>query len=169
MRTLLLFAFSLASLIPGCDDRTAAAPPAPQEVSEDSIAQFCNMNLSEHPGPKGQIFIRSDSKPFWFASVHDVFAFLILKDTPKDVVAVYVNDMAKAKNWEKPEPGTWLDARKAVYVIGSRKKGGMGEDEAVPFSDRTAAERFAGSNGGRIVTFDEMPRDYILANGGGRP
>ncbi len=162
MRALLLAALALASAIPGCDDRKEAALPAPQEVTADSIAQFCNMNLDEHPGPKGQIFVKSDSKPFWFASVHDVFAFLMLKDTPKDVMAIYVNDMAKATSWEKPEPGTWVDAHRAFYVIGSRKKSGMNEDEAVPFSDRGAAERFADANGGRIVGFADMPRDYIL-------
>ncbi len=164
-RAFLLFALALANLIPGCDDKSAAAPPPPREVSGDSIAEFCNMNLDEHPGPKGQIFVKSSTKPFWFASVHDVFAFLMLKDTPKDVIAIYVNDMATATNWDKPEPGSWVDAHRAVYVIGSRKKGGMGEDEAVPFSDRARAESFAHDNGGRVVGFDEVPRDYILANG----
>lgn len=162
IRAVVLVALSFASLIPGCDDKEAARPPEPQEVTGESIAQFCNMSLDEHPGPKGQIFIRSDSHPFWFASVHDTFAFVMLKDMPKDVIAIYVNDMGKVTKWDRPEPGTWVDARKAVYVIGGRKKGGMGEDEAVPFSDRALAERFVQENGGRIVGFAEMPRDYIL-------
>jgi len=40
----------------------------------------------------------------------------------------------------------------------------MGGDEAVPFSDRAAAEKFAGENGGRIVGFDQVPRDYVLTS-----
>ena len=123
------------------------------------------MSLDEHPGPKGQIFVRPDPKPFWFSSVHDTFAFLMLPDTPKAVTAVYVNDMAKANNWDHPEPGTWVDAHKAIYVIGSHKHGGMGEAEAVPFSDKGAAQRFVDQYGGRIVGFSEMPRDYILSSG----
>jgi copper chaperone NosL len=39
----------------------------------------------------------------------------------------------------------------------------MGADEAVPFSDPEVAKRFAAENGGRVVGFGEMPRDYILS------
>ncbi len=163
-------AILLPLLLGACwDDPPNAAAPAPQEITDASIGQFCGMALNEHPGPKGQIFVNPDPKPFWFASVHDTFAFLMLPDTPKGVVAVYVNDMAKAKNWERPEPGTWIDAHKAIYVIGSRKRGGMGEAEAVPFSDQKAAQAFVARYGGRIVGFDEMPHDYILASGDAAP
>ncbi len=169
MKIAVLLAMALAGLLPSCEDKSSAAAPPPQEVSGDSVAQFCNMNLSEHPGPKGQIFVKDDPKPFWFASVHDLFSFVMLGDTPKALAALYVNDMGKANNWDQPEPGTWIDARTATYVIGSRKRGGMGEDEAVPFADKQAAERFAQENGGRLVSFDEMPRDYILPSGAPTP
>ena len=52
-----------------------------------------------------------------------------------------------------------------MFVIGSRRKGGMVADEVVPFSDRAAAERFASENGGRLVSFAEIPRDYVLGSG----
>jgi copper chaperone NosL len=68
----------------------------------------------------------------------------------------------RAKNWDQAEPGTWIEARKASYVIGSRRLSGMGTDEAIPFGDAGAARRFADLNGGRVVSFDAMPRDYIL-------
>jgi copper chaperone NosL len=163
-----LLALMLAGLIPSCGDKVASVP-APHEVTGESTAQFCGMTLGEHPGPKGQIFIKSDPRPFWFASVRDAFAFIMLEDTPKAVVAIYVNDMGKARNWDQPESGTWVEARKAVYVIGSRRHGGMGQGEAVPFSDRQLAERFADDSGGRIVTYDDMPRDYILPSGNATP
>ncbi len=165
-RVLLVALLALAAPhLAACDDKESAKLPPPQEASGDSVAEFCGMTLAEHPGPKGQIFVRPDPTPFWFASVHDTFAFLMLPDTPKAVVAVYVSDMAKARNWDQPEPGTWVEAHKAVYVIGSRKRGGMDEAEAVPFSDPEAAKRFAAEYGGRVVGFDEMPRDYILSSG----
>ena len=121
------------------------------------------MALSEHSGPKGQIFVNERAEPYWFASVRDTFAFVMLPEEPKDITAIYVSDMGKAKNWDQPE--IWTDARKAVFVIASRKRGGMGEDEAVPFSDEAAAQAFVAENGGRTVHFDDMPKDYILPNG----
>jgi len=34
-----------------------------------------------------------------------------------------------------------------------------------PFSDKSAAEKFAGERGGRVVRFAEVPRDYVLGPG----
>ncbi|SKA32023.1 copper chaperone NosL [Enhydrobacter aerosaccus] len=164
IRIAALLALAVAGLLPSCEDKSTAAAPPPHEVDGDAVAQFCNMSLTEHSGPKGQIFVKDDPTPFWFASVHDLFAFVMLGDTPKAITALYVNDMAKAKNWDQPEPGTWIDARRAFYVIGSSKRGGMGEPEAVPFSNEDAAQRFIAQHGGRLVRFDQMPRDYVLAS-----
>jgi copper chaperone NosL len=142
----------------------AAAPPAPLEISESGAAQFCGMSLSEHGGPKGQIFLSDQTKPLWFASVRDVFAFLLLPETPKNVTAIYVNDMARARSWEQPEPGTWIDAKKAIYVIRSRRRSGMNTDEAVPFGSAEAARQFIQEFGGQTVGFKEMPSAYVLGD-----
>jgi copper chaperone NosL len=40
----------------------------------------------------------------------------------------------------------------------------MGAQETVPFSIRDAATKFALKNGGRVVTFGEVPRGYVLGN-----
>ncbi len=61
------------------------------------------MSLSEHAGPKAQIFVRGLPDPYWFASVRDAFAFTMLQEMPKAITAIYVNDMARAKNWDQPE------------------------------------------------------------------
>jgi copper chaperone NosL len=124
------------------------------------------MNLFEHPGPKGQIFAASLIEPVWFSSVRDAIAFTMLPDEPKDIQAIYVSDMGKAPSWDKPGADNWVEARRALFVIGSRAKAGMGGDEVVPFSDRSVAEKFVADKGGRIVTFDQVPRDYVLASGG---
>jgi copper chaperone NosL len=42
----------------------------------------------------------------------------------------------------------------------------MGGDEAVPFSDRVAAQKFVAENSGRIVPFAEVPREYVLGSDG---
>lgn len=147
----------------GKADETAAPPPRP--ITADAIAQFCDMAVTEHAGPKGQIFVKSRSDPYWFASVRDAFAFTMLPEEPKDIVAIYVSDMAKEKDWNNPTPTNWVEARSAVFVIDSRKQSGMSEAEAVPFSDAEAAKRFVAKNGGRMVQFHQMPRHYILPKG----
>ena len=121
------------------------------------------MNVLEHPGPKGQIILASREEPVWFSSARDAFAFTMLPEEPKDIRAIYVSDMAKAPSWDEPgrdELGRC--AGRPSFVIGSRMKGGMGADEAVPFSDKTAAETFAAENGGRVVAFADVPKDYVL-------
>lgn len=153
--------------VAGCDRTPESAAPAPQEFSSKAVAAFCGMGVTEHPGPKAQIFLKGRENPVWFASVHDMFAYTLLPEEPKTIVAIYVTDMGKARNWDRLEPGTWTDARKALFVIGSRKLGGMEEKEAVPFSTEEAANAFMAGNGGRVVRFDAMPSDYILPGGGG--
>jgi copper chaperone NosL len=164
----LRFAVAILTLLAACDrSGDSARAPSPREVTDASIAEFCGMNLSEHSGPKAQIFVRDLPNPYWFASVRDAFAFAMLQETPKAFTAIYVSDMAKAKSWEQPEAGAWVEAHKATYVIGSRRRSGMNTAEAIPFGDSEAARDFVGSNGGRLVSFDEMPRDYILASTSG--
>jgi copper chaperone NosL len=160
---LLLVALALTAC-----QKEAAHAPAPHKMTAEAIGRYCGMNLFEHPGPKGQIFAASLIEPVWFSSARDTLAFTMLPDEPKDIQAIYVSDMGKASSWDKPGPDNWVEARKALFVIGSRVKGGMGGDEAVPFSDRSAAEKFVGENGGRIVAFDQVPRDYVLASDGAK-
>lgn len=165
MRRIATVCILLAGLaLAGCSEKAAQAP-APRQMSADAIGHYCGMNLFEHPGPKGQIFAASLIEPVWFSSVRDTIAFTMLPDEPKDIQAIYVSDMAKASNWDKPGADNWIEARKALFVIGSGLRGGMGGNEAVPFSDRGAAEKFAAQNGGRVVAFADVPRDYILGSG----
>jgi copper chaperone NosL len=160
----LIIAMLPALLAGGCNDQNVAKP-APQEITEGVRAEFCGMALTEHPGPKGQLFLRGQDKPLWFASVRDTFAFTMLPEMPKNIAAIYVNDMGRVRNWATPEPGTWIEARTAVYVIGSRHRAGMDTDEAVPFGDVSAARQFATDNGGRVVSYQDMPHDYIFPDG----
>lgn len=162
MKTLAL-AGTLALLLAGCNDRKAAeAAPPPHALTAAAIGNYCGMNVLEHPGPKGQIILASRIEPVWFSSARDAFSFTMLPEEPKDIRAIYVSDMANAPSWDKPGDANWVDAKAAFFVVGSRMKGGMGADETVPFSDKAAAEKFAGENGGRVLTFDEVPRDYVL-------
>jgi copper chaperone NosL len=167
MRRLALAVTLAAFALAGCDEREAALPPPPVAMTKEVIGHYCGMNLFEHPGPKGQIIVKSLIEPVWFSSARDAIAFTMLPDEPKDIRAIYVSDMGKALSWDKPGADNWIEARKALFVIGSRVKGGMGSEEAVPFSDHAAAEAFVSKNGGRIVSFAEVPREYVLGSGDG--
>ena len=167
--TRLAFLLVTGIVLAGCGPKTAGPPPPPFPVTAQATGHYCGMNLIEHQGPKGQIILASQAEPIWFSSARDAFSFTKLQDEPKDIRAVYVSDMAKAQSWDDPGATNWVDAHNAFFVIGSTKQGGMGAPETVPFSDRTAAERFATEYGGRVVTFAEVPRDYVLGSQAGAP
>ena len=162
-KTVLLAALAGALALAGCNDRKAAeAPPPPQEMTDAAIGHYCGMNVLEHTGPKGQVILASRKDPVWFSSARDAISFTLLPEEPRDIRAIYVSDMAKAPTWDKPGANNWVDAKQASFVIGSRTQGGMGGDEAVPFSDRSTAEKFVAENGGRVVAFADVPKDYVL-------
>ena len=161
-RRKMVLALVLLSLFGGKQKGAQAATPPPQEISADSVSEFCGMLMAEHSGPKGQILVRDRDAPYWFSSVRDTIAFTILPEMPKNISAIYVSDMARARNWEQPEPGAWIEAGKAWYVIGSRRRSGMGAEEVVPFGGQAAAARFAQENGGRVVRLKDIPSSYVL-------
>jgi len=165
MNLRILAAFLAAICLAGCNQEAgnSVAPP-PVTLNSDAMGVFCGMNLLEHPGPKGQIITAGRIDPFWFSSVRDTVAFTLMPDQPRDIRAIYVSDMAQAKSWKDPGATNWVDARKAFFVIESRQQGGMGAAEAVPFGNREAADAFAAANGGRVLTFKEIPRDYVLGS-----
>ena len=154
-------------ILAGCGQEAASPPPPPQEVGDAASGRYCGMPLKEHPGPKAQLFLKSQpDKPVWFISVSDAIAFTLLPEEPKDIAALYVTDMGRATNWDQPEAATWIEAHQAWFVIGSARAGGMGAPEAVPFGTLAAAETFRAAHGGKTVGFASIPQGYVL---GGDP
>jgi len=155
----------VALVLAGCNrDGGDFGMPPPTALTTDAMGVFCGMNVLEHPGPKGQIITTSRIDPYWFTSVRDAVAFTLMPDQPRDIRAIYVSDMARAPSWAEPGATNWIDARKAFFVIESRKQGGMGAAEAVPFGTRAAADAFVAANSGTIVTFPEIPSAYVLGS-----
>ncbi len=129
--------------------------PAPQEPVRDTVGYYCGMTLAEHAGPKGQIQVAGVGEPLWFASVRELFVYLQTEGTTRRILAVYVNDMGRA-DWDHPQPGTWILAQTALFVMGSHRNSGMGEMEVVPFGKQSEAELFAHQQGGRVVSYSEV-------------
>lgn len=152
----------LAGLLTACGETEIAQAPPPSEVTDEATGHYCGMLLDMHEGPKGQIHLAGRDTPIWFSSVRDAVAFTRLPEEPKDISAIYVNDMAVARNWERPEPGTWIEAEAAWFVLGSGRLGGMGAPEAVPFGSEQAAVDFAAAHGGELARFSDIPDDYVL-------
>lgn len=159
----LVAAIGMLAAASGCEgERAASPPPPPVEVHAEAIGHYCGMLVTAHEGPKGQIHLASREQPVWFSSVRDTIAFTRLPEEPRDISAVYLSDMARSQHYEQPDPGAWVEARQAWFVIESEMRGGMGAPEAVPFSEPQAAEAFRSRHGGRVVRLAEIPDSYVL-------
>lgn len=165
MRPAIIAAALLSVLaLAGCSSEEQAATPQPFALTESAIGRYCGMNVLEHAGPKGQIILGEIPEPIWFSSARDAVAFTMLPEEPRNIAAIYVSDMARAPSWEEPGAENWIDATRAFFVVGSSVRGGMGAEEAVPFSTEAAAGRFAEENGGQVVRLADIPSDYVLGN-----
>lgn len=158
---ILVFTFLLVA----CSDEGSAIIPSPQDISSDAIGYYCGMIVINHNGPKAQIHLKGKAAPLWFVSVRDAIAFTLLPEEPKNIAAIYVTDMSVA-DWQHPETDmeNWIDATQAFYVLESRKSGGMGNAEAVPFLEKQQAEQFVKLNKGKVFTLPEIPEHFILGN-----
>jgi copper chaperone NosL len=148
-------------LLLSCSETELVEAPPPQELSRDAIGYFCQMTVVEHTGPKGQVILADREQALWFVSVRDTLVFTTLPGEPKNISAIYVTDMGRA-DWDNPQPGTWLDAHQAWYVVNSDRTGGMGAPEIVPFGTKEDAERFISRHGGAIVAFDAIDREELV-------
>ena len=156
-RSLLLLPLLIA--LAGCKEE-AANLPAPVEMNAESVGFYCQMNLLEHDGPKGQIHLDGAPAPLFFSQVRDAVAYLHMPEQSHAVKATYVQDMTGA-TWAAPGP--WIEVSRAYYVIGSDATGGMGAPEFVPFSERQAAADFARTHGGTVREFSEIAPEEALA------
>jgi copper chaperone NosL len=153
MSVRLAAAIGFLLIIAGCGESTVSVIARPKEPDSHAIGHYCRMTLTEHVGPKGQILLKGLEEPLWFTSVHDAFTYVGQDLVNEDEMAgFWVNDMGKG-SWEKPAPGSWIEAETALYVVESKKSAAMGGNEAVPFKEREPAEAFAKEFGGRIVDY----------------
>ncbi len=155
-----LFLIFLSGSLSACNEDGPL--PDPLALTHEAIGAYCGMILTEHPGPKAQVFEKNNPEPHWFTSVKDAVMYLTLPGEAQDAIVTYVQDMAVAQSWEKPEDdGIWIDLHDAYFVVGSRKIGGMGMPEFVPFSIKEKAIEFSRKHGGRVVRLSEITTEDL--------
>jgi copper chaperone NosL len=160
MKRALLFALALAA----CQE-DLAQNTAPLALTPETVGHFCQMNLLEHEGPKGQVHLDGlPGAPLFFSQVSDMVAYLRLPEQSHVILAVYVNDMgASGATWSEPGPDNWINAGTAHYVVGAAIEGGMGAPELVPFADPGAARAFAAEHGGVVMALQAIPDSAVIA------
>lgn len=147
-------------LLTACEKSQPIEVPPAQTLTREANGYYCLMTVVNHNGPKGQIILSDKKQALWFTSVRDTIAFTLSPEEPKNIAAIYVNDMTDA-NWDNPGADNWIDARKAWYVLESNLSGGMGAAEAVPFATKEGAESFRTKQGGKVYAFTSIPEEYI--------
>ena len=152
----------IALLVLAACKEEAKAPPEPVGLTQVALSFFCQMNIAEHGGPKGQIHLAGYPQPLFFAQVRDLVAYLKSPERDAKITAIYVSDMGVAMSWDLPGANNWIAADTAVFVVGARVAGGMGAPEIVPFSDTAQAKDFTAHYGGQVLSLDQIPDDAAL-------
>ncbi|MBE9397853.1 nitrous oxide reductase accessory protein NosL [Pontibacterium sp. N1Y112] len=159
----ILFMILPLGLLSGCgeDDKKAAMVQQAVAIESSDECHLCGMIITNYPGPKGQLYSRGIQGNMKFCSTRDMFAFVVDPENQHNIQQAFVHDMAVTP-WGHPEEDTYIDAKKAFYVIGHGKKGAMGPTLA-SFAKKADADAFAASQGGRVLTFEEITLDVLVS------
>ena len=147
-------------LLIGC--KQTSAPVAAQEITTGTSCSLDGMTLADFPGPKAQIHYAT-GEPDFFCDTMEMFSIYLQPEQKKNITGMYTQDMGKA-NWEKPL-GSWIDAKTAFYVFGSKKTGSMGPTLAA-FASQENANKFAAEFGGKVLNFSQVTPEIVDLTGG---
>lgn len=158
-----LFVFILSlGILAGCgEDENDMMVRQALAIESGAECHLCGMIISNFPGPKGQLYAKGRRGNMQFCSTRDMFAFIVDPENQQNIQEVYVHDMAVTP-WDHPDDETYIDARKAFFVVGHRKKGAMGPTLA-SFSKQADAEAFANSEGGKVYRFEQITLDLLIS------
>ena len=141
----------------------AAPPSIAQEFDKTTACALDGMLLADYPGPKAQIRYAGQDTPDFFCDTVEMFSIYLKPEAVRQVAALYVQDMG-ATDWDNPK-GAWIDAKTALYVVGSNRNGSMGPTIA-SFAKEDAAKKFIGQFGGRLYKFSEITPEMVDLGGG---
>lgn len=165
-RRALLGLLALTALAPlaACGERpSGAASVAPVEITRSTSCELDGMLLMDYPGPKGQIHFAGADQPAFYCDTMEVLNTLLLPEQVRKVDAVYVQDMGKT-DWDHPQ-SAWIDARSAIYVRGSKRKGSMGPTFA-SFGSEADARQFVAQYGGEWLRMPDIKPEMVDLRGG---
>lgn len=141
-----------------------ASNVAPHEPDAGTVCSLDGMHLNDFPGPKAQVQYAEGAADY-FCDLMELFAQVLAPEQKRSVAGVFVQDMGAA-DWTAPR-GHWIDARKAWYVVGSRKQGSMGPTFG-SFATDGAAQAFAQKEGGKVLRFEQITLDMTsIGHGAG--
>ena len=160
-KVLLLIIISL--LISCSSDPVVIQKPDPIKLGRDDVGYYMQMIVADHAGPKAQLWLSDQNKPLWFVDVRDAILFKRTPEEADNISIIYAHDMAKNPDYNNVKD-IWLDIEQAIFVIDSRRKGGMGMPEAIPFSDKHSAQDFVSEHGGKIInSMGDIPTEYLTS------
>ena len=164
LATTAVLSASLGWGLVACDKGTeATASLAPVEIDRSTSCELDGMLLSDYPGPKAQVHYAGQASPSFFCDTVELFNTLLAGEQVRAPKAIYVQDMGQA-DWQEPR-GHWIDAKTAVYVLGSKRHGSMGPTIA-SFAKEADASKFAAEYGGKVLRFDAITKDMVDLSGG---
>lgn len=138
----------------------ALAQPVPKPGPKD-LCPVCGMLVAKYPSWTATIVYR-DGHAHFFDGAKDMFKFWF--DPPKYAAGHSREQVARlvVTDYYNLQP---VDAKTALYVIGSDVLGPMGH-ELVPLATQADAEEFLkehkGKGGTRILRFDQVTKDLPL-------
>lgn len=156
---LLMLALFLA--LAGCsgDAEKVVEKPAPVHMDDSDECHVCGMAITRFPGPKGEVITEKEQTVHKFCSTRDMFAWVLQPENTMRKHTLYVHDMSQTE-WASPDDAALIDAHEAVYVVGSQRKGAMGQTFA-SFSTESAAHDFMMEHGGELLTFDAITLEHL--------
>ena len=127
---------------------------SPIDFASGDECHVCGMLIVNLPGPKGQAFDTRSVKMKKFCSTVDLISWYLQPENKPNVAEIYVHDMTDS-NWKSPDDAKLVDAKKAFFVINSKRKGSMGKTIS-SFATKISAEQFVSQWGGSIVNFEQL-------------
>ncbi|MGF1763277.1 nitrous oxide reductase accessory protein NosL [Aliivibrio kagoshimensis] len=157
----IVFILVCASFIAGCSEQNDQQQMLKQAVAIEAADEchLCGMLIVNFPGPKGEIAQKNSERIEKFCSTRDLFSYVLQPENRRQITQIFVHDMSKSP-WGSPNDEHFVDAKTAWYVIGSDKKGAMGETLA-SFSQKSDAEAFSVEFGGKVIGFDEITLETL--------
>ena len=147
----------------GCSQEAGTAQTlAPVEIDRSTSCELDGMLLSDYPGPKAQVHYAGQAQPSFFCDTVELFNTLLAGEQVRAPKAIYVQDMGQT-DWEQPQDH-WIDAKTALYVLGSKRHGSMGPTIA-SFAQEADATQFAAEYGGKVLRFGDITVDMVDLSG----